>query len=79
MPQTTPTSAHITPIRQPHADVEPHCVLEVWDTARRAWTADAVAYPTIAEATAAAIERGVYRIVLVGRGQRLELDVFAVV
>jgi hypothetical protein len=79
MPPTTPTSAHIISDTRTCADLEPHCVLEVWDTCRKAWAADTVTHRTVAEATAAALERGVYRVVLVCRGQRLELDVFAVV
>ena len=76
MPPTIPDTAAGSGT---HADPEPHCVLEVWDTGRRVWMADTVAHRTIAEATAAALERGVYRVVLVSHGRRLEMDVFAVV
>lgn len=79
MPSTTPTPSPIAPATRPSADPEPHCVLEAWDTGRKAWVADTVAHRTIAEAIAAASDRGIYRIVLVSRGGRLELEVFAVV
>lgn len=58
---------------------EPHCVLEAWDTGRKAWVAMPSQYASIAAATAAATERGIYRVVLVERSQKLPLDIFAIV
>jgi hypothetical protein len=63
----------------PQTDTQPHCLLESWDTSRKVWVADPAEHESIASATAAASERGVYRIVLVNGDRRLELDAFAIV
>lgn len=63
----------------PLPDVTPHCLLESWDTTARAWVTDTAEHESIAAATAAATERGVYRIVFVSGERRLEMETFAVV
>ena len=63
----------------PQTDAPPHCLLESWDTSRKVWVPDPAPYESIATATAAAAERGVYRVVLVHGDRRLEMDIFAIV
>jgi len=63
----------------PQIDASPHCLLESWDTSRKVWVADPAFYESIAAATAAATERGVYRVVFVHGDRRLEMDLFAIV
>lgn len=63
----------------PVIDRKPHCTLETWDTRGKTWVPDPAVYPSVAAATAAAAERGVYRVVLVTHGRSLEVDVFAIV
>ena len=63
----------------PQTDSPPHCILELWATNRKVWVADPAEHESIAAATAAANERGVYRIVLVNGDRRLEMDAFAIV
>ncbi len=57
----------------------PHCILEAWCTASKAWVPDPARYDSIASATAAARERGIYRVVVVSGERRLEDDPFAIV
>ena len=63
----------------PQTATQPHCLLESWDTSRKTWVADPAHHESIAAATAAAVERGVYRVVSVNGDRRLEMDVFAIV
>ena len=58
---------------------QPHCLRESWEPSRKAWVADPAQHESIAAATAAATERGVYRIVVVNGDRRLEMDTFAIV
>lgn len=62
---------------QPHA--MPRCLLESWDTTARAWVADPAEHASIAAATAAATDRGMYRVIVVNGDRRLELETFAIV
>lgn len=62
----------------PNANV-PHCVLEVWDTATKAWMTDRARHETIAEATAAATERGIYRVAVVNGDRCLYIQPFAII
>lgn len=63
----------------PQTDAPPYCLLESWDTSRKVWVAAPALYESIATATAAAAERGVYRVVFVHGDRRLEMDLFAIV
>ena len=62
----------------PEPAANPHCILESWDTARKTWVPVPAAYASIAAATAAAHDRGVYRVVVVNADRRLETDAFAI-
>lgn len=57
----------------------PHCILEVWDTSSKAWVPDPTRHETIASATAAAQERGIYRVVVVSGDRRLDIEPFAII
>lgn len=59
--------------------IVPHCILEVWDTASKTWVPTTARHDTIASATAAARERGVYRVVVVSGDRRLDTEPFAIV
>jgi len=63
----------------PQNSTQPHCLLESWETSRKVWVAARAHHESIAAATAAATERGVYRIVVVNGDRRLEMDTFAIV
>lgn len=63
----------------PQIDAEPYCVLETWDTVRKDWVPVPARHESVAAATSAATERGVYRVVFINRDRRLELDSFAIV
>lgn len=63
----------------PRTDAVPYCLLEAWDTGRKEWLVEPQEYESIAAATAAATDRGVYRVVLVTATQRVEMDAFAIV
>jgi hypothetical protein len=63
----------------PQTATQPHCLLELWEPIRKAWVAAPAHHESIAAATAAAVERGVYRVVFVNRDRRLEMDAFAIV
>lgn len=61
----------------PHAT--PQCRLESWDANAKAWVTDPTPYESIAAATKAATERGVYRVVVVKGERTVDTEAFAIV
>lgn len=60
-------------------DDPPLCRLESWDANAKAWMIDPTPYESIAAATQAAAERGIYRVVVVTGGRTVETEAFAIV
>ena len=63
----------------PQPAVAPYCVLESGDPAAQSWQPAPVRHASVADATASASERGIYRVVVVSGGRRTELEPFAIV